>query len=281
MLPEALSNELCSLKPDVERACLAAHLWIDAEGNLTRHRFVRGLMRSAARLTYEEVQAAIDGNPDDTTRALVEPVLRPLYGAYRALDKARRKRGTLDLDLPERSVAMNEAGRIDKIEPRPRYDSPQADRGIHDRRQCRGRRDVAEIAPALHVSGPRRARPGEARGAARFPDRAAHPGPDPRQGPGDPAAAFQPDSRARRRHAAGRDDQHAGAAESGASGLQPRQYRPFRPRPARLRAFHLADPALCRSPRASRADRRVIAGTMPIPPIGRPTNSPPPASISR
>jgi ribonuclease R len=123
MLPEALSNELCSLKPKVERACLAAHLWIDAEGNLTRHRFVRGLMRSAARLTYDEVQAAIDGKPNDTTGPLVEPVLRPLYGAYRALDQARRKRGTLDLDLPERKVTLNDAGRIEKIEPRARYDS--------------------------------------------------------------------------------------------------------------------------------------------------------------
>jgi ribonuclease R len=123
MLPEALSNELCSLKPEVERACVAVHLWIDAEGNLTRHRFVRGLMRSAARLTYDAVQAAIDGNPDDKTRPLVEPVLRPLYGAYRALDKARAKRGTLDLDLPERRVLLDASGRIAKIEPRPRYDS--------------------------------------------------------------------------------------------------------------------------------------------------------------
>ena len=123
MLPEALSNELCSLKPAVERACVAAHLVIDAEGNLKRHWFVRGLMRSAARLTYEEVQAAIDGHGDARTGALVEPVLRPLYGAYRALDQARHRRGTLELDLPERSVSISEAGRITKIEPRPRYTS--------------------------------------------------------------------------------------------------------------------------------------------------------------
>ncbi len=122
MLPEALSNELCSLKPEVDRACLAAHLWIDAHGNLIRHSFVRGLMRSAARLTYDEAQEAIDGRPNAKTDPLVEPVLRPLYGAYRALDRARRKRGTLDLDLPERKVTINEAGRIAKIEPRARYD---------------------------------------------------------------------------------------------------------------------------------------------------------------
>ncbi len=123
MLPEALSNELCSLKPDVDRACVAAHLLIDADGNLKRHWFVRGLMRSAARLTYDEVQAAIDGDGNERTRALVEPVLRPLYGAYHALDQARRRRGTLELDLPERSVSISEAGRVTKIEPRPRYTS--------------------------------------------------------------------------------------------------------------------------------------------------------------
>jgi ribonuclease R len=123
MLPEALSNELCSLKPEVERACVAVHMWIDADGNLKRHRFVRGLMRSAARLTYDEAQEAIDGNPNDKTRPLLEPVLRPLYGAYRALDRARAKRGTLDLDLPERRVLLDASGRIAKIEPRARYDS--------------------------------------------------------------------------------------------------------------------------------------------------------------
>jgi ribonuclease R len=123
MLPEALSNELCSLKPGVERACLAVHLHLDGDGNLVRHRFVRGLMRSAARLTYDEVQAAIDGNPNDLTRPLVEPVLQPLYGAYRVLLNARAKRGTLDLDLPERRVLLDPGGRIARIEPRERFDS--------------------------------------------------------------------------------------------------------------------------------------------------------------
>jgi ribonuclease R len=123
MLPEALSNELCSLKPAVDRACLAVHLWIDGEGNLLRHRFERGLMRSAARLTYDEVQAAIDGRPSDRAGPLTEPVLKPLYGAYRALDQARRHRGTLDLDLPERKVVLDPQGRIARIEPRSRHDS--------------------------------------------------------------------------------------------------------------------------------------------------------------
>src|SRR5215469_16005713 len=61
MLPEILSNDLCSLKPGVDRACLAVHLWVDAFGCKRRHHFQRGLMRSIARLTYEEIQALRDG----------------------------------------------------------------------------------------------------------------------------------------------------------------------------------------------------------------------------
>ena len=123
MLPEALSNELCSLKPNVPRACLAVHMWIDGDGQLKRHRFVRGLMRSAARLTYEQAQAAIDGRPDDTTGPLVDTVIKPLYEAYKVLDRARRKRGALDLDLPERRIVLDETGKVASIEPRERLDS--------------------------------------------------------------------------------------------------------------------------------------------------------------
>jgi ribonuclease R len=123
MLPEALSNGWCSLKPEEDRPCLAVHLWLDSEGNKTKHRFVRGLMRSAARLTYERVQKAIDGEPDDAIAPLVEPVLRPLYGAWKALFEARRRRGVLELDLPERKVVLGPDGRIEKVVPRARYDS--------------------------------------------------------------------------------------------------------------------------------------------------------------
>ena len=123
MLPEALSNELCSLKPDVPRACLAVHMWLDAHGHKKRHRFVRGLMRSAARLTYEQVQAARGGAPDATTRPLLDDVVTPLYGAFAALSTARAERGTLDLDLPERRVILDDSGRVARIERRQRLDS--------------------------------------------------------------------------------------------------------------------------------------------------------------
>jgi len=123
MLPEALSNGWCSLKPGEDRPCLAAHLWIDASGKPLRHRFQRGLMRSAARLTYEQVQAAHDGAPDATTAPLVDSVVSPLYGAFRSLSMYREKRGVLELDLPERRVVLDETGAVAAIETRPRYDS--------------------------------------------------------------------------------------------------------------------------------------------------------------
>ena len=123
MLPEALSNGWCSLKPDEERPCMAVHIWIDADGNKQKHKFVRGLMRSAARLTYERVQQALDGNPDEGTAPLLDPVLKPLYAAWKALYQERESRGVLDLDLPERKVVIGSDGRIEKVVPRPRYDS--------------------------------------------------------------------------------------------------------------------------------------------------------------
>jgi len=123
MLPEALSNDLCSLRPDEDRACIAVHMWIDRDGKLLRHKFVRGLMRSAARLVYEQVQAARDGAPDETTGPLLEPVIAPLYGAYEALLRARAARGTLELEIPERQVLLGEDGHIDRILPRRRLDS--------------------------------------------------------------------------------------------------------------------------------------------------------------
>ncbi len=123
MLPEALSDGLCSLRPNEDRACLAFHLWLDRNGALVRHRLVRGLMRSAARLTYEQVQACQDGQPDDDTGPLAGTVIAPLYGAYARLWQARLRRGTLDLDLPERRVQVDEHGRVTGVTTRVRHDS--------------------------------------------------------------------------------------------------------------------------------------------------------------
>ncbi|HVJ31850.1 MAG TPA: ribonuclease R [Terriglobia bacterium] len=123
MLPEELSNGWCSLKPHEERPCMAVEMVIDAEGKKLHHRFMRGLMRSAARLTYEQVQRAVDGAADDLTAPLLEPVIRPLYGAFKSLLFAREQRGTLDLDIAERRVYINHEGKIEHILPRLRLDS--------------------------------------------------------------------------------------------------------------------------------------------------------------
>lgn len=106
MLPENLSNGLCSLKPHEDRACLAFHMWIDENGNMDDFKIVRGLMNSTARLTYEQVQSAKDGTPDATTAPLMDNVIKPLYEAYGLLRQAREERGAIDLDLPETKVKV-------------------------------------------------------------------------------------------------------------------------------------------------------------------------------
>ncbi|WP_343562657.1 ribonuclease R [Kiloniella sp. b19] len=123
MLPEVISNGWCSLVPDEERPCMAVHLWISADGNLIKHRFVRGLMRSAARLTYEQVQEALNGFPDETTAPLMESVLSPLLGTFKALEKARSERGTLELEIPEFRPVLDEDGDVVAVEKRQRLDS--------------------------------------------------------------------------------------------------------------------------------------------------------------
>ena len=117
MLPEALSNGWCSLRPNEDRGCLFVEMRIGRDGRKTSHRFGRGLMRSAARLTYEAVQQAEDSH-DDLGLPLVH-----LYAAYRALLAARIERGTLDLDLPERKVELDGQGHVLSVAPRPRLDS--------------------------------------------------------------------------------------------------------------------------------------------------------------
>ncbi len=123
MLPERLSNDLCSLRPNEDRFCLACHMVISSKGKLLSHRFVRGLMRSAARLTYDQVQAARDGIVNDQTAPLVDDVITPLYQAFFALNAGREARGTLELDLPERQVRIGENGKVAEITRRDRLDS--------------------------------------------------------------------------------------------------------------------------------------------------------------
>ncbi|MEM9581051.1 MAG: ribonuclease R, partial [Pseudomonadota bacterium] len=115
MLPDRLSGDLCSLHEGVPRACIAVRIRIDNVGRKIEHEFMRGLMKSPASLNYGEVQAAMDGAPNEKTEALVSPVLRPLYAAYAALKKARAERQPLELDLPERKIVLDDDGKVTSV----------------------------------------------------------------------------------------------------------------------------------------------------------------------
>jgi ribonuclease R len=115
MLPDRLSGDLCSLHEGVPRACIAVCMTIDKDGNKLRHHFERGLMRSPASLSYQEVQAAMDGQPNTRCAALLDDVIRPLYGAYDALQRARAQRQPLELDLPERKIVLDDQGTVTSV----------------------------------------------------------------------------------------------------------------------------------------------------------------------
>jgi ribonuclease R len=115
MLPERISNDLCSLVPGEPRGALAVRMVIAADGRKRSHSFHRVLMRSAAKLNYAQAQAAIDGRPDDTTGPLLEPILKPLYAAYAVVKRARDERDPLDLDIPERKILLKPDGTVDRV----------------------------------------------------------------------------------------------------------------------------------------------------------------------
>jgi ribonuclease R len=123
MLPERISNDLCSLRPNEDRPALAARIVVAADGHKLSHSFHRIMMRSAAKLAYAQTQAAIDHGPDVATAPLHASVLVPLYEAYAAVEIARGKRGPLDLDLPERKIILDDKGAVKSIATPPRLDS--------------------------------------------------------------------------------------------------------------------------------------------------------------
>jgi ribonuclease R len=115
MLPERISNDLCSLREKEDRPALACFMTIDKSGRKSGHKFARVIMRSAAKLSYEEAQAAIDGRPSPKADGLVGPVLKPLYAAYFSMKKAQEKRSPLNLDLPERKIILDDKGSVAKV----------------------------------------------------------------------------------------------------------------------------------------------------------------------
>ena len=258
MLPEALSNGWCSLKPGEDRSCLYAELLIDRDGNKRAHRFGRGLMRSAARLTYEQVQAEADRDGDGSELGLPPGQLAILYAAFRALLGARTRRGTLDLDLPERKIALGPDGRVASVAPRPRLDS---------HRLIEEFMVLANVAAAEELERLRRAcvyrvhaPPSDEKIASLrdFPFDARHHAQARRR---DPAGRPRRHPGPRARHRGGAAGQRGDAAKPEPGRIQPRQHRPFRPGAPRLRAFHLADPPLRRPAGAPGADRRAQART--------------------
>lgn len=123
MLPERISNDLCSLKPGEPRGALAVRMVIGADGRKRSHTFHRVLMRSAAKLSYAQTQAAIDGRPDDATGPLLDPILTPLYDAYALVKRARDERDPLNLDLPERKILLKADGTVDRVIVPPRLEA--------------------------------------------------------------------------------------------------------------------------------------------------------------
>ena len=120
MLPERLSNDLCSLREGEDRPCLAVEMIIDSGGRKKSHRFMRAIMRSAAKLSYEEAQAISDGAG---APAEIRNAVSHLFAAFRARWSERTKRAPLDLDLPERKVILNKAGEVADVVRRDRFDA--------------------------------------------------------------------------------------------------------------------------------------------------------------
>ncbi|MBR6411828.1 MAG: ribonuclease R [Alphaproteobacteria bacterium] len=120
MLPMALSNGVCSLKPDEDRAALVCEVWINKNGNKIKHQFHRALIQSVRRLTYDEVQSALDKK---TPIKGLENEVSSLFAAYLALKKNRDRRGVLEIDVPERQVLLNKKGHVTGIHLRETTDS--------------------------------------------------------------------------------------------------------------------------------------------------------------
>ncbi|MEP3277077.1 MAG: ribonuclease R [Stappiaceae bacterium] len=115
MLPEGISNDLCSLKQDEDRPAMAVRMIFDKEGRKTNHRFHRVMMRSHAKFSYAQAQSAIDGVPDDQTTPLLESVLKPLWESYACVKRGRENRQPLELNLPERKLVLKQDGTVERV----------------------------------------------------------------------------------------------------------------------------------------------------------------------
>ena len=160
MLPEHLSADLCSLKEGELRETFAVEIFFNAGGHKTKHRFIRGKMRSAAKLSYRQAQDAIDGKPDDKTGPLLETVLKPLWEAYRTVAQGPRPARAAG-PRPARAPRAHRRGRQDRLDqPARAFRRAPPDRRVHDPGQRLRRRNAGGQA---HAAGLSRARGAERR----------------------------------------------------------------------------------------------------------------------
>ncbi|NKC51406.1 ribonuclease R [Ochrobactrum cytisi] len=115
MLPERISNNLCSLRELEDRPALAVRMIFASDGRKKSHKFHRIMMKSAAKLAYSQARAAIDGAPDDKTAPILDGILKPLWDAYAVLKRGRDAREPLELDLPEKKILLTPDGKVDKV----------------------------------------------------------------------------------------------------------------------------------------------------------------------
>jgi len=123
MLPEELSNGLCSLNPKVDRLCLVCDMRVSKDGKVSKSTFIAAVMRSKARLTYSEVNAFLSGESTKAVPNSLHPAIRELQALYKAFAKARNRRGAIELDLPMTKFELNSDGEIERIVTMPRNDA--------------------------------------------------------------------------------------------------------------------------------------------------------------
>jgi ribonuclease R len=123
MLPEVLSNGLCSLNPKVDRLCMVCDMEVSSSGKVTKATFFEGVMKSKARLTYSQVGDFLSGASKTSVPSELQATVRDLHDLYRAFAKQRRRRGAIEIDLPQTKFKLNDDGEIDRIEVVPRNDA--------------------------------------------------------------------------------------------------------------------------------------------------------------
>ena len=159
MLPEVLSNGLCSLNPRVDRLCLACEMQVSAGGQVTRSRFFEGVMRSTARLTYTESWNVLSGAQPRGKHAKLKPRLDHLRAVHEAFEGARRQRGAIDFDLPQTVIELDDSGKV---------------RSLHATERLLTHRIIEECMIAANVEAAKQMRQARLPGLYRV-----HEGPDP------------------------------------------------------------------------------------------------------